>query len=138
MDAYYYQFQETGIEIIDKILSAVACAGKSSHRTSEWNDYATASYDGHDGNSPVEWIQNAANAAAREFKKKIGLNLENIHIGDRVKIYNRSSNIAYKSGVYEMEVIDEGEKSIAVKSFGKWWFYRDNGESYSGNARIIS
>ncbi len=67
MDAYYYHFQPTGDPAIDKILSAVACAGKAFHNTNCWADEA---YDGeapepHSGNTPVDWIQNAANEAAR-------------------------------------------------------------------------
>ena len=66
MDAYYYGFDPTGVEAIDKILSAVACAGKAYHHTEDWGD------DGYTpeylrGASPVEWIQNAANDAAKLF-----------------------------------------------------------------------
>ena len=67
MDAYYYSFEKTGNEAIDKILSAVACAGKSYHLTEDWNNESEA-WEGHTGNSPVEWIQNAANEAAKELK----------------------------------------------------------------------
>lgn len=63
MDAYYYGFTPTGNELIDRILSAVACAGKSYHNTEDWTDHAEP-WDGHSGQSPVEWIQNAANEAA--------------------------------------------------------------------------
>jgi hypothetical protein len=66
MDAYYYGFEKTGVEAIDRILSAVACAGKSYHGTEYWNDESEA-WPGHRGNSPVEWIQNAANDAAAAF-----------------------------------------------------------------------
>ena len=67
MNAYYFSFDRTGDEDIDRILSAVACAGKAFHHTDSWNEEA---YDGsapepHRGRTPVEWIQNAANDAAR-------------------------------------------------------------------------
>lgn len=65
MDAYYYGFEKTGNPAIDKILSSVACAGKAYHHTECWNDEA-GDY-GHEGKSPVDWIQNAANAAATEL-----------------------------------------------------------------------
>jgi hypothetical protein len=64
MDAYYYGFTSTGNDAIDRILSAVACAGKSFHNTEDWNDQSDP-WDGHSGQSPVEWIQNAANEAAK-------------------------------------------------------------------------
>jgi len=66
MDAYYYSFDLTGVAPIDRILSAVACAGKSFHNTSDWWDKASP-YDHLRGETPVDWIQNAANDAAREL-----------------------------------------------------------------------
>lgn len=63
MNAYYYGFMPTGVDAIDKILSAVACAGKSFHHTEDWEDYCPPSWD-HKGNTPVEWIQRAAEDAA--------------------------------------------------------------------------
>lgn len=68
MDAYYYGFTPTGVPEIDKILSAVACAGKSYHHTEEWNDNA-GGWVGHSGDTPVQWIQNAANEAAAALKR---------------------------------------------------------------------
>lgn len=65
-DAYYYSFEPTGVEQIDRILSAVACAGKAFHHTADWNDEADKR-PGLDGTTPIEWIQNAANAAAKEW-----------------------------------------------------------------------
>ncbi len=64
MNAYYYGFDDTGIDAIDRILSAVACAGKTFHHTECWNDEAKP-YDGHFGRTPIEWIQNAADDAAK-------------------------------------------------------------------------
>ena len=68
MDAYYYMFDETGVDCIDKILSAVACAGKMFHSTECWDDDPGFSYDYHTGTTPVEWIQNAANEAAKAIR----------------------------------------------------------------------
>lgn len=62
MDAYYYSFEPTGVLAVDRILSAVASAGKGSHHTAEWNEPM------RDGKSAVEMIQDAANAAAAEFR----------------------------------------------------------------------
>lgn len=70
MDAYYYVFEPTGVREVDELLSAVACAGKAYHHTEGWND-ETPSYGDHCvGNTPVEWIQNAANRAAAAFKEQ--------------------------------------------------------------------
>ena len=36
------------------------------------------------------------------------------------------------------KVIDMDDKSIAISDgIGKWWFYRDTGEAYAGEAKII-
>jgi hypothetical protein len=63
MDAYYYGFEPTGVASIDRILSAVACAGKAYHHTEEWREDA-GTRDHLRGATPVEWIQNAAIDAA--------------------------------------------------------------------------
>jgi hypothetical protein len=65
MEAYYYGFDKTWNEAIDKILSAVACAGKAFHNTSDWNDECSWQPEPHVGDSPIDWIQNAANEAAK-------------------------------------------------------------------------
>lgn len=64
LNAYYYCFDQTGVPEIDRILSAVACAGKSYHGTESWNDPAELPL-GHEGATPIDWIQNAANDAAK-------------------------------------------------------------------------
>ncbi len=62
MDAYYYEFTPTGVREIDLILTAVAVAGRAFHHTGDWQ--TKANYPGQIGDSPEQWIQNAANAAA--------------------------------------------------------------------------
>jgi hypothetical protein len=57
MDAYYYGFTATGVEVIDRILAEVAWAGKAYHNTSQW-------VDDDNGESMVERIQTAADSAA--------------------------------------------------------------------------
>jgi hypothetical protein len=64
LDAYYYDFGSTGLEVIDLILSAVACAGKAFHHTEQWNDDCSPYHDKLRGDSPAEWINNAAHDAA--------------------------------------------------------------------------
>ena len=68
MNAYYYSFDKTGVTEIDRILSAVACAGKAFHHTSQWNEEAFP-YPGHEGENPVNWIKNAANDAAQKIEQ---------------------------------------------------------------------
>jgi hypothetical protein len=70
MSAYYYQFDRTGVDAIDKILSAVASAGKAYHHTEWWSEegeYGPGEREPFTGTSCVEWIQNAANEAAALF-----------------------------------------------------------------------
>jgi len=69
MNAYYYSFQPTGVREIDMVLSAVACAGKAYHSTADWDDETPKYYDEFEGETPVEWIQNAADKAAAKFNK---------------------------------------------------------------------
>lgn len=56
MGAYYYAFDETGCEPIDRVLSAVAIAGKCAHHTESWNEHGC-----------VEEIQREAMSAAAEI-----------------------------------------------------------------------
>lgn len=69
IESYWYEFDPTGIDEIDNILNAVALAGRYFHSTEFWNDEATG--DGVVGDTPIEWIQNAANRAAASFKDRI-------------------------------------------------------------------
>jgi len=72
--AYYYSFTLTGVPAIDRILSAVACAGKAFHHTDQWGESVGSSYGDHlRGDSPAEWIQNAATDAAAELRTDIPL-----------------------------------------------------------------
>lgn len=70
MDAYYFGFKSTGVREIDLIISAVACAGKAYHFTEDWNDKTDSGYEPHEGESPVDWIQMAANKAAEAWNKR--------------------------------------------------------------------
>ena len=63
--AYYYSFEPTGDEAIDAILAAVAAAGKAAHHTDMWTERVDYEYRGQAPGTPVEWIQRAANAAAK-------------------------------------------------------------------------
>ena len=67
MEAYYYSFASTGVPAIDVILSAVACAGKAYHHTDDWGDNSSPYHELHRGECPVDWIQNAADDAAKSI-----------------------------------------------------------------------
>lgn len=72
MNAYYYSFTPTGLELVDRILSAVACAGKGYHHTEDWNeedDWRDTNCPPFRGKSYVDWIQNAADDAANGFRR---------------------------------------------------------------------
>lgn len=64
LDAYYYGFDSTGVVEIDRILAAVAVAGKGYHHTGDWNE------DRGDGRlTYVEQMQVLANRAAETIKQ---------------------------------------------------------------------
>jgi len=69
--------------------------------------------------------------------KNITQKFTNIKAGDKIRIHNKTENIAWPPGFYECDVIDSDAHSFAIESFGKWWFYRDTGESYTGNAVVV-
>lgn len=58
MNAYYYAFEPTGVVAVDRILSAVAAAGKAYHHTEYWCD------PGENGLSQIDYIQQSAVDAA--------------------------------------------------------------------------
>ena len=62
LEAYYYSFEPTGVIEIDRILSAVARAGKAFHNTEQWDEDAYGKW------KPVELIQTAANEAAKALE----------------------------------------------------------------------
>jgi len=62
LDAYYFSFESTGVEAIDRVLWAIAYAGKAYHHTNGWKDELSGL-----GLSSEELIQKAADMAAREI-----------------------------------------------------------------------
>jgi|SRR6185503_3241815 len=67
MDAYYYGFTYTGQPLVDRVLSAVACAGKAYHNTADWSDETEPYEPCFRGDTPVDWIQSAADDVARHI-----------------------------------------------------------------------
>jgi hypothetical protein len=56
-----------------------------------------------------------------------------VHVGDIITVHNREDNAKYKAGIYQFVVDKEDETSFAADG---WWFYRDTGLSYAGNAIV--
>ena len=65
---YWIYFNNTGVDCIDEILSAIGHAGKAYHNTEGWNE--STSYANEDGPTHVDLIQDAANKAALAFREK--------------------------------------------------------------------
>lgn len=76
LDAYYYGFTPTGVESIDRILSAVACAGKAYHHTESWGEETPPYEPFLRGRSPADWIQNAASDAASAYSQAFAAAIE--------------------------------------------------------------
>ena len=96
MNAYYYSFDETGVLIVDKILEAVARAGKAYHHTECWNDEGIA------GGTPVEWIQQAADKCAAEIKeiKNTTTNTDyTAALFEELKQFNKDEDLGVNSGL---------------------------------------
>lgn len=68
MNAYYFGFHSTGNELVDRILSAVACAGNAYHHTENWTEEIEPYEDCFKGTTCAEWIQYAANDVAAEIE----------------------------------------------------------------------
>jgi hypothetical protein len=68
-NGYYIGFDPTGEEPIDVILSAVARAGKAYHHTESWGEPTPPYEPEFRGESPVDWIQNAATDAAGMMRR---------------------------------------------------------------------
>lgn len=62
LDAYYFGFEPTGNADVDRILGAIAYAGKAYHHTEDWDDASVI------GVSCVGNIQNAAALAAARIE----------------------------------------------------------------------
>lgn len=120
MDAYYYRFNKTGVGEVDKVLSAVACAGTAYHLTVEWNEEARG-YDDHTGGTPIEWIQNAAQEAADFIEaqakriKKLEAALQFYKDGFRYHAKRTSSGINLSEWKPTEELLNDcGETACAV------------------------
>lgn len=65
----YLAFNRTGNEDVDKLLHTIEKAGKAFHMTEQWDDETGEMY-GAVGNTPTEWIENAALELAKKLESK--------------------------------------------------------------------
>lgn len=71
LSSYYFSFESTGNKDVDMLLYAVARAGKCFHSTDQWvEEIDWVNSPLLEGNSPVDWIQNAANNLAKSLEIK--------------------------------------------------------------------
>lgn len=73
LDAYYYSFEETGVQVIDDLLHAVAWAGKASHHTSDWRDelWLTSYGPLRKGENWIALIQSLARDGADAIRRAV-------------------------------------------------------------------
>lgn len=91
LSAYYYAFDATGVQEIDRILCSVASAGKSYHHTDDWSEEV------------IEPIQNAAKEAAARIE------------ADRAELAKvQAENASLKASVEELEDMLQGSDDEAV------------------------
>lgn len=115
MDAYYYGFSHTGVVIIDRILSAVACAGKAYHHTEQWTGDCEPYEDVHRGNSCAAWIQNAAVDAAAELDR---LARENERLAEALLVLTNWLEDYKRAGCTDIppSIIKRGRTALATLS----------------------
>ncbi len=111
MDAYYFAFSMTGIDAIDTILSAVACAGKAYYHTESWSESCTPYHERHRGESPVEWIQNAADDAAEAIKRALSAQGEAV-------AWQYRTDLNFDGGYDEWRPISKAEYDFRVSVLG--------------------
>lgn len=88
MDAYYYGFNPTGVESIDRILCSVATAGRGAHHTEHWNEYGYP-----------DLIQRAAQAASAELTRLRAI--EARYKADVEKAYREGYGLAFSAMNHE-------------------------------------
>jgi len=124
MDAYYYSFDPTGVDLLDKVLSSVALAGKAFHHTEDWNDQVAPSGD-HTGGSPAEWIQNAANEAAAGITR---LRAEVEHWKRQAEAAQKNATLFQQDCAFH--VAEKARKDAALKPFADEAAEWDDGHEY--------
>lgn len=74
MQGYYIGFDSTGLAVVDRILSAIAQAGKAYHNTDMWQEVMEYDYGLiRKGETCEDAIQRAANEAAATIRAHLAL-----------------------------------------------------------------
>lgn len=119
MRAYYHTFESTGEMGADRILSAVASAGKSAHHTADWDE---------------EWknIQSAAVETAgeiAELKQRLAEAESKIPqwipMSDGRPMFGKKLLIKIK-GYIQHEIFEIDQEEDEVNGGGKYFWYRDD------------
>lgn len=90
LSAYYYAFEATGCDPIDRVLSAVAVAGKTAHHTEAWGEH------GCDAE-----IQREAERAAQEVERLRGPLKEALGLAPRLARHDRSHDWQRLAAIYK-------------------------------------
>lgn len=107
LSGYYISFEPTGCFEIDLILSAVARAGKAYHHTDSWGD-ETPPYDPRfRGKCPLDWIQFAAEDAAKARDASVRELVEALSKADKFITDFRAPWGSWKTAWWEAEVSDD-------------------------------
>lgn len=106
MDAYYYGFDKTGYIEVDRILSAVAVAGKAYHHTEGWHEQA--SEDGEE--SYVDKIQKAALEASSRLSHLSAVNEKLVEVLEKTSLVIRRVLDARPGGTWfdDLDAYDDG------------------------------
>lgn len=134
LDAYYFHFQETGVEPIDRVLSEIANAGNGAHHTQDWDD-----------NGYIDRIQGAANDAATKFKtqKRVADTFKQC-LTDTYRPHVQEVGVLREVSTYLQEHIEHLEATIArLKAADPDLFNPDEDaedkvyETYGSNGRYL-
>lgn len=122
MNAYYYSFEPTGVIEIDRVLSAVADAGKGCHHTADWSEYG---YD--------TAIQELANAAAAAWNRRAAMQTD-----EPVAVPTREEALADTDQVPYLIYFDDADRKPEPVVGGKRARYRFSQVSISWNAHLFA
>lgn len=130
MSAYYYSFRPTGVPEIDNILNAIAWAGKAFHHTEHWTEEISP-YPECEGESCCDWIQNAADKAAKALDAAYAEGLR-----EAATVREWTSENPTKPGWYWMRRLDIKSQPCGICQIRCWpshseVYFSDRWESLS-------
>lgn len=131
MNAYYFAFEPTGVELIDRILSAVACAGKAYHHTDGWTDDTEPYEPFFRGTCPADWIYYAAADAAAglaQLQSKLAeAEARNKELSDQLNAMTQLEDDISMKRIASLE----GEAEIAQRTIAELRMLLDEMDRYS-------